>query len=825
MRHRFLLAALLVSLPTVSLADGLSLAGRAGGSAPIRLMGPDARQQVIVTLKSDSEGHPRDVTHRVRFQLRPAGVAEFVDTGFLRPLKDGTATLTASLGGASSVSIPIHVERAATPLPINFANEVVPILTRYGCNGGGCHGKSGGQNGFQLSLLGYEPWNDYEYLVREARGRRLFPAAPEHSLLLTKATGQIPHGGGARLHPGTHEYEFLLRWIRQGMPYGEADDPSIERIQVFPKHRVGAPERHQQLQVTAHYSDGSTRDITRAVQYEANQEDMAEVTEHGLVTYGDLPGSTAVMVRFQEHVDVFIADIPLGAPVEVPEPRNFVDHHIFRKWKLLGLPPSQPADDATFLRRVTLDLAGRLPTKGEALAFLEGNSPSKRSDWIDQLLESADHAAWFANKWAAILRNKRTQDEYARGTYAFHDWLRTSFAENRPFDVLVTELLTAAGDPLHNPPVSWYRAVSDPKEQMQDVAQVFLGIRMQCAQCHHHPYEKWSQDDYYGFAAYFSTLKTKPAGSPGERTVFHQRKNAAFANPNTGEKLPPTPLGGEPTPVAAEEDPRYQLAQWMRDRDNPFFARKLVNRYWKHFFGRGLVEPEDDLRVTNPATHPKLLEDLATYFVVSGYNVRDLIRVIVNSHTYQLSAEPNAHNGDDRQNYSRYYPRRLPAEILLDAINAVSQTENAFQGQERGTRAVALPDDHYNQQVYFLSVFGRPSMESACECERSVDANLAQSLHLINSKTIQQKLTANDGRAANLAEQSASDADRLEELYLNAFSRRPTASEFETAIAHLEKKRKAAPAGEAKAHQAAEREAFEDILWALLNTKEFLFNH
>jgi hypothetical protein len=798
-------------------APALSVRGRSGVTDPVLLLGPDARQQLVVT-----SGESRDVTHDVRWAVEPAGVVAFDGTGFLKPVTDGQATVSVTHPDGSSGSIQVRVEQSAEPQPINFTNDVVPILTRYGCNGGGCHGKSGGQNGFRLSLLGYEPWNDFDYLTREARGRRIFPAAPERSLLLTKATGETPHGGGARMDPESHDFQFLVRWIRQGMPYGRESDPSIQRIEVFPKQRVAAPGARQQLSVTAYYSDGTTRDISRAVQYEANQEEMAEVAEDGLVTFKELPGSTSIMVRFQEKVDVFVADLPLGAPVPPMVAANFIDELIQRKLKLLGLPPSEQADDAVFLRRVTLDLAGRLPSKAETEAFLADRTPDKRARRIDTLLVSDECAEWFAGKWTAILRNKRAKPEYAFGTYAFHDWLRRSLAENQPFDRIVSELLTASGDLGQSPATAWYRSVPDQKDRMQDIAQIFLGVRVQCAQCHHHPYEKWSQDDYYSFAAFFSTLGTKAADGPGETIVFHQRKAATMANPRTGKALSPAPLGGEVLRISPERDPRFALADWMSDRDNPFFARMLVNRYWKHFFGRGLVEPEDDMRVTNPATHPELLDALATYFTVSGYDLRELMRLIVSSRTYQLSAEPNAHNLTDRQNYSRFYPRRLPAEVLLDSINLVAETEDNFGGQEKGTRAIALPDDSYNKEVYFLSVFGRPSMESACECERTSDANLAQSLHLINSPTLQSKLAHPQGRAARLAALTSPDLAKISDLYLAAVGRSPEAKEVEAALGHLAKKRGTA-VGEARVK--ADQIAFEDMLWALINTKEFLFNH
>jgi hypothetical protein len=804
----------------------LIVSGRGGTGDGFSLIGPDARQQLLVTLET-TDADPRDVSGEVTFRAEPAGIVEFIDKGYLKPSADGKAMITAELDGASPVNIEVTSERVGAPLPINFANEIAPILTRNGCNGGGCHGKSGGQNGFRLSLLGFEPWNDYDRLLREGRGRRISLPAPESSLLITKATGEIPHGGGARIDVGSPDYQRLIRWIEMGTPYGSEEDPTIERIEVAPKQRVAKAGGRQQLSVTAHYSDKSSRDVTREVQYDSNDEQMATVTKQGLVEMNSMPGSASVMVRFQEHVDVFLADIPLGEPVTLPEPKNFIDEKIFAKLKLLGLPPSAPTDDATFLRRVSLDIVGRLPDAGEAEAFAVDTNPDKRAQKIDELLESPQYADWFANKWSSVLRNKRTSAEFARGTFAFHDWVRNAIQRNQPFNEFVNELVTASGEIGQSAPVAWYRAVSDQKEQMQDIAQVFLGIRIQCAQCHHHPYEKWSQDDYYGMTAFFSTLQKKPGELPGEEMIFHKRKSASAQNPGTKQNRKPTPLGAAEMEIPEEEDPRQSLAAWLTDTSNPFFAKMFVNRYWKHFFGRGIVEPEDDMRVTNPATHPELLDGLARHFVESGFDMKAVIRLICNSHTYQLSSEPNQHNANDRQNFSRYNPRRLPAEVLLDAINQVAKSEDSFPNQEPGTSAVALPDDQYTKDVYFLSVFGRPEMDSACECERTIDGNLAQSLHLVNSSTIQSKLTNGQGRAALLAaEVGRQDVDKIKELYLAAFARPPRESELEIALRHFETKRKRAQEKDPKANlDQSTREGYEDLLWVLISTKEFLFNH
>jgi hypothetical protein len=712
---------------------------------------------------------------------------------------------------------------ADAPRPLNFANDIVPILTKGGCNSGGCHGKAGGQNGFKLSLLGFEPQEDYEHIVKEARGRRVFPGSPQQSLLLTKGTAQLPHGGGKKLDPNSEDYADLVRWIREGMPYGKDTDPKMARISVEPAKLTMPLKGEQQLKVTAHYTDGSTRDVTKRALYEANEKAMAETSETGLVKLFDLPGDVAVMVRYQGKVSTFRATVPLGAPVAaLPPVSNFVDDLVFAKLKTIGIPPSEIVDDGTFIRRVTLDIAGRLPTASEMKDFMASKDANKRTALVDRLLESPDYAEFFANKWSALLRNQRTQPVYARGTYLFWQWIRDSIADNKPYDQFVREVVAAAGDIDHSPPVAWYRQVKEQKQQMEDVAQLFLGTRMQCAQCHHHPFEKWSQQDYYGFAAFFANVARKPSAFTGEEFIYNKRGIAQTQNIRTKEQVMPTSLGGAALKLKPEQDPRVSLAEWMRAKDNPFFAHTLVNRYWKHFFNRGLVEPEDDMRETNPPVNPELLSALAADFIKSGYDLKKLIRTIGTSTTYQLSAVPNAHNAKDRQNFSRYYPKRLNAEVLYDAVNTLLDVETNFAGQAPGTRAVALPDNSYNQSTYFLSVFGRPDSSSACECERTQEASLAQSLHLLNAADIQTQLARGNGRADMLTKDTRPDDDKITDLYHIALSRDPNADEVKFARSHLEKKTKSKTGEEAF---KGKKEAYEDILWALLNTKEFLFNH
>jgi Protein of unknown function (DUF1549)/Protein of unknown function (DUF1553) len=557
---------------------------------------------------------------------------------FGRPSLNRPNAARPGLAFVAALSLCATPGSAAEPArPLGFVNDVVPILTKASCNSGGCHAKAGnGQNGFRLSLLGFEPREDYEHIVREGRGRRVFPAAPEQSLLLLKAANVVPHGGGKRLDPGSEGYQRLVRWIGEGMVYGKETDPTLVSIEVAPKRSVTKIHGEQQLKVLAHYSDGQTADVTGMALYEPNDKGMAEAGENGLVKILNVPGNVAVMVRYQGMVSVYIASIPLGAPVaRMPAERNFIDALVFSNLAQVGVPPSPVCDDATFLRRVSLDIAGRLPTVEEARAFLSSADSDKRDRLIESLLSSPDYADYFANKWTAVLRNKRDDVSDIRANFAFHSWVRDGLLANKPYDQMVRELLAATGTVADNPAVAWYKRVLEPQRQLEDVAQLFLGVRMQCAQCHHHPFERWSQKDYYSLGAFFSRVGRKPTATRGEDVIFHKRGMAQLENKKTKLPVKPAVLGGPTLAIPQDDDPRLKLADWMSDKSNPFFAKSLVNRYWKHFFKRGLVEPEDDIRETNPATNPELLEALAGHFVAGGYDLKAVVRVIAQSHTYQ----------------------------------------------------------------------------------------------------------------------------------------------------------------------------------------------
>jgi hypothetical protein len=770
--------------------------------------GPNDRAQLVVTGRyTSSQLH--DLTHGVTYAVQPAGVVQVAGDGFITPQANGEATITAKSGDGKTASVKCLVESYDSPRPINFANEIVPVFTKLGCNAGGCHGKSGGQNGFRLSLLGFYPEEDYEWLVKEHRARRIFPAAPEFSLLLSKPMNRLPHGGGRRLDAGSYEHELLVRWIEQGTPYGSEDDPAVESIEVFPRQRAMNRLARQQLRVIAHYSDGSTRDVTRLAGYESNDTEMAESTAAGLISVFDRPGDVAVMVRFQGQVDVFRASLPLGVPVtKLPAARNFIDELVFAKLNTLGIPPSPVCDDSTFVRRAFIDITGRLPTAEQARSFVKDKDPNKRDKLINLLVDSPGYGDYFGNKWTMVLRNRRLQDTAV--SFRFHDFVRRSIQENVPYDQFVRSILTASGDVDSNPAASWYTQVNTSSAQLEDAAQLFLGLRIQCARCHHHPFERWSQNDYYGFEAFFAQvgLRTNRKGlQQGE--VYHRGGLATSQNPRTQENLRPTGLGGEPLDIPAYEDPRHALVDWMAAPENPFFARALANRYWKHFFGRGIVDPEDDMRITNPPTNPELLDALAQSFIDSKYDLKQLVRTICSSNVYQLSSEPNEYNADDKLNFSSFYPRRMNAEPLYDAINQVAGTNVNFAGMPRDTRAVELPDSGFND--YFLLVFGKPQAESACECERSSEANLAQSLHLLNSTDIQGKLAAGGARCQVLGDDQTRTAEqKVTELYYAALARPPREAELKLVLDYVERKQN-------------KRQAYEDLMWALFNTKEFLF--
>jgi hypothetical protein len=790
----------------------------------ILLKGRDDSRQLLITAML-TDGNLQDLTGDVDYSVADPKIARVTSAGRIAPLADGQTQITATYGD-KKVSVTLQCTAFHEDLPINFPNQVVPVFTKLGCNAGGCHGKASGQNGFRLSLLGFEPDLDFTTLVKESRGRRLFPAAPEASLLLQKATGTVAHAGGKRMEVGSDEYNVIRRWIASGMPYGKPTDPVVSRISIYPEHRVMTRQSKQQFAAYAHYSDGSVEDITRRAQYESNDTEIATVEPTGVVKTQALSGEAAIMARYQGQVTVFRATVP--SAVKTPEyqfpTQTLVDVHTQRKWQQLGLVPSGLCTDEQFIRRVSLDVTGTLPTPSQVTAFGADKDPKKREKLIDALLERPEYAYYFANKWADILHVKRKQQpNAAEGTFAFHHWIRSAIATDKPYNDFAREILTATGDEAKHPPTVWYKEIVNPEQFVDDTSQVFLGMRLACAQCHHHPYEKWSQDDYWGLAAFVGQLGRKNVTSPSATpnvvnqtlVVFHRPTGGnAVRNKRTGQPAALKPLDAPPMTIDPTEDPRQKLTDWMTDSKNPFFARAVANRYWAHFFGRGLVDPLDDMRVTNPPSNPELLDALASDFVQHNFSLKHLVRTLCNSRTYQLSSEPNEHNKDDKQAFARFYPRRMSAEVLFDAVCQVTNSPANFPGvpQDKNAprRAIMLPDESF--QSYFLDVFGRPQRMSACECERVSEANLAQALHLLNSDEVQNRLGNAGARADIIAKDPRPDQEKVTELFLWAFSDKPSDDQLKLALGHLER------------NPQNKKLAYENILWALINTKQFGFN-
>ncbi|MBI3821892.1 MAG: DUF1549 domain-containing protein, partial [Planctomycetes bacterium] len=694
----------------------------------------------------------RDLTRDAAYSVEPANIVRVSTSGYVRPVGKGTAVIRIESQGLKR-DVKVVVADFDDAKPLHFANDIMPVLTRHGCNSGGCHGRASGQNGFKLSLFGFDSAFDYNAVVKEARGRRVFPASPDSSLMLVKAAGVVAHGGGKRLIPDSEDYRTLRRWILQGTPVGDDKAPTLKKLTIMPAERVMQRKQEQQLAVLAQYTDGSLRDVTKLAQFQSNEIAVAGVDHDGIVRTFELSGDATIMARYMGQVAVFHALVPLGKPIaKYPDfpANNYIDTLALARWKQLGIVPSDLCSDSEFIRRVTVDLCGRLPTVEETKVFLADTANAKRSKLIDRLLDSRDYSAYFAMRWGNILRNASLAGS-EQAAYAFHEWIRDHVARNRPYDEFVRGVVAAAGEWQDAPAVNWYWQMRDDQlhQPVADTAQVFLGLRLQCAKCHHHPYERWSQNDYFGLAGFFSRLGRKGLGEPPPYYASRTRTTGEI-NPTTMKPIEPKLLDGPVLKIAPEDDPRHALVDWMAQPDNPFFAKALANRMWGHLMGRGLVDPVDDMRETNPPSNPELLDALAKDFTKSKFDVKHLLRTICNSRTYQLSSEPNDYNQHDKQNHARYYARRMIAEVLHDAIDQTTDTRTVFNKMSRTARAVDLPHEGFGS--YFLDVFDRPPRSSACECARSSSANLPQVLHLSMSPEIERKISHPKGRVSKLIE-------------------------------------------------------------------------
>ena len=707
---------------------------------------------------------------------------------------------------------------------ISFELDVQPVLTKAGCNAGACHGKQRGQNGFQLSLLAYDSDFDFAAITKDARGRRVFPASASESLLLKKAVGELPHGGGKRFAVSSKEYGTLLHWIEQGTPRQRTAEPELQSVSLELSEFVIPVGESAQLKLSAQYSDGSVRDVTEMAGYLSNEMPVASVSEHGKIKAGKLPGETAVMARYMNHIAVANVIIPQSDLPDVQRysqlpVNNFIDELVYAKLKRTGVLPSPQASDSTFLRRVYTDIVGRFPTVQEARDFLSSEEPSKRTELVDSLLERPEYIDHWANQWADLLR----PNPYRVGIKAvlnYDNWIRQQFRENVSYDEFVRRLITAKGSTWKNGAVTLFRDRRSPDEMATLVSQLFLGVRLECAKCHHHPFEKWSQRDFYQFAAFFGNVRHKGTGlsppiSGGEETVFVST-GRAVRHPITDEELSPLPLFGELKSELSrgELDPRELLADWMVGDGKEYFAKVQVNRIWSQLMGRGLVEPVDDLRLTNPPSNPELLSALADAFIQSGYDQRQLIHLIATSAVYAQSSTPNETNIGDRLNYSRHYRHRFRAEVLLDSLGEITEVRDKLRGMPGATRSNQIWTHRVGSM--FLDTFGRPDPNQDPPCERTGDSTVAQALHLMKSKELERKLQSDSSRAARLASSDLSATATAEELYLAVFSRMPSAAESAYVIQLLQ----SAEATNSDARVKQRRKVLQDLLWALINAPE-----
>jgi hypothetical protein len=816
-----MLAASLTALATMPAPATATVAIGRVEVAPgeVRLNRCGDRQQLAVTFVG-ADGKVRDLTSGARFAAEPPGVVDVTPTGVVLARAPGTARVRVESSGVSA-SVTVTVMGADRRRSDSFRLDVVALLSKAGCNAGACHGNLNGKGGFRLSLRGDDPAFDLAALTREALGRRIDLTDPRSSLILLKPTGQVPHEGGQRFAARSPEADTLVGWIAAGARDDASTAPKVVRLDVFPKERVcAAPSLRQQILVTAEFSDGTRRDVTRLASYDVSDPTKVSVSPDGLVE-AKSPTETAVAVRYLNGRAVsrlaFLHDRPGFAWRELPA-RNAVDRHVFAKLKSLKINPSEPATDPVFLRRAYLDAIGRLPGPEEARLFLADNDPEKRSKLVDRLLGRPEFADFWALKWADLLRNEeKTMGE--KGVWVFQRWLRDQVAADVPLDEFARRLITARGSSWSNPPASFYRTNRDPQTAAETVGQVFLGVRLQCARCHNHPFDVWTQDDYYGLAAFFGNLRHKEVNNVRRDNLDKHEINGdevvyldgapTMVQPRSGAMMEPKPPRGPKPRLGTSADARGELARWLT-LGNRQFARNMANRVWYHLTGRGVVEPVDDFRDSNPPSNPALLDELTDTLVASGFRLRPLVALIMKSQTYQLGAEPNETNADDEANFARASVRLLPAEVLLDALGQALGQAGDFRDAPREIGATQLAGARMGGP--FLKVFGKPDRLLTCECERSESTTLAQAFQLINGEAVRAKLEAPDNRIGKLLAAGASDDAILDELILGALAREPTASERSGFLGHV----KAAK---------DRRKAWEDVAWAIVNSKEFLLRH
>lgn len=829
-------ATLRVVLTAIATLAACDLTGTGFAAAPndglrilpgdFALAHPEARQRIVVE-QLRGEQYAGEIREGCQIQSSDERVVK-VESRVAIPVGNGTATIVAR-EGQRQASVTVTVSGQENEHFWSFRNHVESVLSKCGCNSGACHGARAGKNGFRLTLFGFDLDADYSYLTRQAIGRRIVPDDPGRSLLLTKPTGTIPHKGGIRFEPDSLEYRVLAEWIASGAPGPRPDDRVIERLEVFPKYSQQQPGGRQQLLVQAHFSDGYVEDVTRWVKYTTVNSSVASVSDAGEVQITG-SGEGGVKVWYLNLSELAFLSVPY--PGTVPsetysraDRSTFLDEHVVRKLQSLNLPPAARADDATFLRRAFLDTAGILPTVEETVRFLNDNDPDKRERLVESLLARPEFVDYWTYRWSDLLLI--TGDRLRpKAVETYYQWLRAKVAANTPWDQLVREIITANGSTHEYGPANFFALHQDPETMAETTAQAFLGLSINCARCHNHPLEKWTNDQYYGFANLFSRVRSKGWGGDyrsgdGLRVVFADTQGELL-QPSKGKPQSPRPLDGQPIPFERTSDRRIELADWLTSPSNPYFARSIANRIWANFFGVGLVEKVDDMRVTNPASNEELLAAASRYLIDHQFDLKELMRAILNSATYQRSSEALPGNASDDRFYSRYYPRRLKAEILLDAMSAATGVPTEFKNSENKpfsaeTRALQLPDASVDS--YFLKTFGRPERLITCDCERSDEPSMPQVLHLLNGSTLNNKLQAPTGRIPTWLESAAGPESIVKDLYLAALSRYPTPEE-ETRLTSVLSSVSTDPA-----HANDRRQLLEDLVWSVLSSREFLFNH
>ena len=777
--------------------------------AALDFSGPGDRRRVLV-LGVTEAGERVDLSADAQFDA--PSQATLGEDGVLTAHSSGAGSLAVRAAGLSA-EVPIAVGDATVTHGSSFVRDVMPILNKVGCTSGPCHGSAKGKNGFKLSLRGYDPEFDYKALLHDLSGRRFNRADPARSLMLAKPAQQVAHGGGMRLETGSRYYDTVLEWISRNAPFGDAEQDAVTELRILPNEIfMHSPGREHRVLVIAKYADGTTRDVTGEAPIASSNTETVKVVDN--LVSGLRSGESTLLIRYEGKfatIPVTVLNPRPGFEWSALPQNNFIDELVDAKLERLHIQPSPVASDGEFLRRVSLDLTGRLPQTEEVRAFLDDRSPDKRAKKIDELIGSPAYVDYWTLKWGDLLRSNR-KFLSDKGVWEFREWIRQSVASNKPYDVFVRELLTAKGSSFATPAANYFRVARDPKEAMETASQLFMGVRMVCAQCHDHPFERWTQKQYYEMSAFFAAVGVRPGFQSGEEIVYLKRSDNEVKHPTTGRTVEPRYLltvAGAPEAIDSR-DPRESLADWLTSKENPFFAMAIANRVFSYFMGRGIIDPVDDIRASNPPTNAELLQALTADFSDSDFNLEHLIRTIVSSRVYQTSFRTNVWNEGDTTNFSHFAPRRLLAEQLADGIAAATSSSFELADSPADLTAVQSPDPHAGMDG-FLDLFGRPQRETSCECERKSEMSLPQTMNLVNGPTLADSIADPDGRVAQLILSGADDRKMVEELYLAAFARRPTAAEYDLAVTHL---------AEADSRAAAA----QDLLWALLNSNAFLFN-